>query len=192
MQSAAPTAVCTLALGLLEPGGMPHLARAALVAVSVSVCCSIACSTTTYAPAGTANAQSWLARNAGSEAGVLPAAGGDAVRVVIEARSPTDIRFRPEGKGESAIADLRKVVIVRRPTGALEGALIGIAVGASLGLLHGLTSDLSSYERSMDCTIVCSKADAARWDALFFSVPGLLLGAFTGALIGHRDSLELR
>jgi hypothetical protein len=139
---------------------MHHLARAALVAVSV--CCSMACSTTTYAPAGTANAQSWLARNAGSEAGVLPAAGGDAVRVVIEARSPTDIRFRPEGQGEIAIADLRKVVIVRRPTGALEGALIGIAVGASWGLIHGLTSDLSAYERSMEVNIEMPQHEIVR------------------------------
>jgi len=153
---------------------------------------SLACWTTTYAPAASSNAQKWLARNGGTEVNVLLVTGGDPAPVIIEARSATDIHFRARDAQEIPMSDVRKVVAVSRAAGALEGALAGIAVGASLGLTHGLTRALSPYERSMDCTIVCSNADAAQWEALLLTVPGLLLGAVTGAVIGHHDTLELR
>jgi hypothetical protein len=168
-----------------------HRRRLAAV-VSLSISVSVACSTTTYGPTGTSTAQKWLARNEGSEVRLLRVTGGDPEQVVIEARSPTDIRFRAKDARDIPLAGVRKVVAVNRPLGALEGALIGVVVGASLGLIRGSARDLSAYERSMDCTIVCSNADAARWEALFFSVPGLLLGAVAGAFVGHRDTLELR
>jgi hypothetical protein len=49
-----------------------------------------------------------------------------------------------------------------------------------------------AYESSMDCSIVCNNTDAAEWGALEFGVLGLLSGVVRGAMVGHRDILELR
>ena len=76
--------------------------------------------------------------------------------------------------------------------GALDGALIGIAVGVLGGALYGATRGLDAYESSMDCTIVCNNSDAAEWGALMYGVLGVVLGTVTGAVVGHRDVLDLR
>jgi hypothetical protein len=44
----------------------------------------------------------------------------------------------------------------------------------------------------MDCTIVCSKSDAAQWKGLMLGTVGLVLGAMTGVAVGHRSVLQLR
>jgi len=138
-------------------------------------------------------AQRWLADNASSDMNIETAdRASDRTGVLIQAASPIEITFRTRESTIVSIERVKRVTVVKHGWGALEGAGIGAATGALLGALYGATGDLSAYERSMDCTIICNKSDAAGWNALIFGVLGLVGGTLTGAVIGHRDILDLR
>jgi hypothetical protein len=148
-------------------------------------------STTTVGSVSDDRAQRWLAENASSDMNVAMAdLRPDQNSIALQATSPTDIRFLTR-EGWVPIDDVRRLTVVKRGRGMLDGALLGVGIGALGGYLQGLTSNLSAYEQSMDCTIICNKSDAANWGALAFGVLGLLAGTITGAVVGHRDILEL-
>jgi len=154
----------------------------------------VGCSTTTVGKVGDPSAQWWLAdHRADSEVTVATVDGWHSqTDVAFRAVSPTEIHFRTREGAVVPIENVRRVTVVKHGRGALDGALLGIGIGALGGYLYGLTRDLSPYERSMDCTIICNNSDAANWGALTFSVLGLLAGTLTGAIVGHRDMLELQ
>jgi len=152
-----------------------------------------ACTTTTTARIGDPAAGAWLTEHTGEEVRIetldrRPEQSG----VVPRAISPTEITFHTRGDTIVPLERARQLTAVEHARGALDGALIGIVVGALGGALYGATSSLSPYERSMDCTIVCNHTDAAEWGALMYGVLGVVLGTVTGAVIGHRDVLDLR
>jgi hypothetical protein len=152
-----------------------------------------ACWTTTVGRAGDPSAQWWLADHAGSEMTVATTdRQPDQSGMAIEATSPTEFRFWTLEGAVVPIENVRKVTVVKHGRGALEGALLGIAIGTLGGYIFGLTRDLTTFERSMDCTLVCDNSDAAKLGAIEFGVLGLLLGTLTGASLGHRDILDLR
>jgi hypothetical protein len=150
------------------------------------------CSTTTFGPPNTPARQKWIERHGASEMRVVTDRGTGGGRIVIAAGSPTEIEFRHKDGSVVPLEQIRKLEVVHQGLGALEGALIGAATGAAIGMGYGLSRDLSRYESSMDCTIVCNNADAAKWAALTYGALGLLLGTVTGAAIGDREILELR
>lgn len=151
------------------------------------------CTTTTVGRVGDPSAQWWLADHAGSEMTVTTADWRPAqTSVALQATSATEIEFRTGDGAVVPIGNVRQLTVVKHGRGTLDGALLGIGIGALLGYMYGLTRDLSAYERSMDCTIVCNSSDAANWGALTFGVLGLLSGTITGAILGHRDVLDLR
>jgi len=150
------------------------------------------CWTTTVGRAGDPSAQGWLADHADAEVTIATTdRQPDQSGMAIEATSPTELRFRTLEGAVVPIENVRQVTVVKRGRGTFEGALLGIGIGAVLGYLYGLTRGLSNYERSMDCTIVCSNSDAANLGAIQFAVLGLLVGPLIGVAVGHRDILEL-
>lgn len=157
---------------------------------------TVGCTTTTYGRPGSPAAQDWLARHDRSdvqvEAEVVAERPPDRAEVVIDARSPTDVRFTARDASVLSVDRVRTVVDVHHGLGALEGAGIGLGAGALFGLIYGGTRGLDAYEQSTDCTIVCNHSDAAKVSAIMFGVLGLVLGAATGALVGTRDVLDLR
>ncbi len=116
----------------------------------------------------------------------------DRAEVVIDARSPTDVRFLARDASVLSADQVHKVVDVYHGLGALEGTAIGLGAGALFGLIYGGTRPLDQYEQSMDCTIVCNHTDAAEVSAIMFGVLGLVVGAATGAIVGTREVLDLR
>jgi hypothetical protein len=164
-------------------------ARAALLLLA-----TVGCTATTYGRPGSPAAQDWLARHDRSEVEVDVAADrpADRAEVVIDARSPTDVRFLARDASVLSVDRVHKVVDVHHGLGALEGTAIGLGAGALFGLIYGGTRGLDQYEQSMDCTIVCNHTDAAKVGAIMFGVLGLVLGAATGAIVGTRDVLDLR
>ena len=150
------------------------------------------CSTTTVGRVGDPSAQWWLAEHAGSEMVVATAGRSDQDGVALQAIAPTEIQFRTREGAVVPIGNVARLTVVKHGRGALDGALVGVGLGVFLGTVYGLTRDLSNYERSMDCTIICNNSDAAEWAALEFGVLYLLVGTLTGAIIGHRDILDLR
>jgi hypothetical protein len=150
-------------------------------------------STTTVGSVSDYGAQRWFAANGSSEMNIETTdRAPDQTGVIIEASSPTEISFRTRNETVVPIDRVRRVTVVKHGRGALEGALMGAAIGATVGALYGLNRSLSPYERSGDCALVCNNSDAAKWGALMFGVVGLAAGTLTGAVVGHRDVLELR
>ena len=167
-------------------------ARAALLLLA-----AVGCGSTTYARPDSPEAQAWLEHHASSDVEVEVASGRadhppDRAEVLIDARSPTDIRLTARDTSVLAIERVHRVVQVHHGLGALEGAAIGLGAGALLGLIYGGTRTLSPYERSGDCALVCSQGDAATLAALMFGALGLVTGTATGAIVGTRDVLDLR
>jgi hypothetical protein len=168
-----------------------HMRNAAIAAALVL---GLACSTTTYGNAGAPGATElgWVKDRAFSDMHVVLAGGaGERTAVALDAASPTDIRFKTTGGEVIPLGQIRRITVVEHALGALEGAAVGAAAGGLLGFTLGLARPLSPYEMSMDCTIVCSKDDAAKLGVLMYGALGLLIGAATGAVIGHRSVLEV-
>jgi len=152
------------------------------------------CSTTTFDFAHPDESRRWIQDHAGYGQRVAYAADPGAIAeqpgTLIDATSPTEIRFKTAGGQIVPLQNVKRVVAVEHGWGALEGALIGAGSGLLFGALHGATAPLGAFERSMDCTLVCSSSDEAKLEALGFGTLGLLLGAGIGALIGHHAILE--
>jgi hypothetical protein len=154
---------------------------------------SAGCWSTTTGSTADPGVQRWLADNDASEMiAETTDRGPEQPGVVVQAPSPTEISFRTKSGAVVPIGQVRRLTVVSHGRGALEGAGIGVVTGALLGGLYGMSRGLSSYERSMDCTIICNNSDAAEWGALMFGVLGLISGTLVGALAGHRDVLDLR
>lgn len=149
------------------------------------------CTTTTVSSLDDERARWWLTDHVASEMRVETDRGPEPASVVVEA-TPAGLQFRATPAPVVPIENLRRLTVVKHGRGTLEGAGLGVGIGAALGALYGLTRGLSAYESSMDCTIVCNNDDAAAWGAFGFGVMGLLSGVITGAIVGHRDVLELR
>ena len=153
------------------------------------------CATTTFGSPRAPGTERWIRERTSfgqvlrfeSNAGALAWQRG----TLLESTVPGELRFKLQDDQTVRIEQVREIVAVRRARGTLEGALMGAAAGIAIGLAVGLSHDLTPYERSGDCTIVCSRADAAKLDGAVGGGFGLLLGAGIGALVGHRDVLEL-
>jgi hypothetical protein len=152
------------------------------------------CSTTTFDFAQSQGTERWLRERAPDDMRVTeltePPAESDAT--LIESTSLTRLSFKTKDERIIPLEQVRRVVVVKRGWGALTGALIGTAVGATVGVMLGYAEPLNGYEASMDCTIVCSKNDAAKVGGLMYGALGLLVGTIVGAIVGQRDILDLR
>jgi uncharacterized membrane protein len=165
--------------------GMRALACALVLA-------TFGCSTTHWqVRPESAAAREWMERHTGDSVEVETPA-GERTHVVIEAVSPTELRFTTREPPAVPLEQVSRVVEVRHARGALEGAGLGLAAGLLFGAAWGATTTLSPYDRSSDCTIVCNQADQVKLDALMFGALGLILGTITGAAVGDRDVLDLR
>ena len=155
---------------------------------------ALGCGSTTTARRDSPEAQRWLARHpsSGLQVELAPDRPSDRAVVVIDARSPTDVRFVVSNATVVPLEQVQRVVDVHRGLGALDGAAIGLGVGALTGLVYGALRPLSAYERSSDCTLVCNQGDAAELSAIQFGILGLLVGTLTGSIVGARDVLDLR
>ena len=176
--------------------GHPVMNRLRLVLLVFSGVWAGGCSTTTFDSAQSPSTGRWLRDRASNETWVLerrdPPPVGPSSTPLLESTSPTQVRFKLRDDRLLSLERTQRVVVVKRTRGAAEGALLGAAIGIATGVTLGLTQPLSRYEASMDCTIVCSKADAARWQGAMFGSVGLLVGALVGVVVGHRDVLQLQ
>jgi hypothetical protein len=97
------------------------------------------CSTTTVGAAPSADTQRWLREHAASDMQIVatdaPGKPVDRTHLMVEAASPTDIRFKTGDDRITPLARVQRVVVVNRAPGAVEGALIGLAVGVTVGLV---------------------------------------------------------
>jgi hypothetical protein len=162
------------------------------VTIGLLVWLGSGCSTTTIGRRDTPETRQWLRERESSRAEVSvrrdPSGGANVDGVLIQSSSPTDIRFSSPTSGVIPLEDVERVTIVERGRGAAYGTLIG----AAAGILAGLSLALSQGDdRSSDCGYPCRSSDrAVFWGGIFGGL-GMLGGAATGALLGHRDILLL-
>lgn len=150
------------------------------------------CSTTTIARRDAADVYQWCQGRAPSRAEVSVRR-GDADRaiidgVVIQSSSPTDIRFSSPTSGVIPLDDIERVTLLERGRGAVFGGLIGTVAGALAGLSLGLSQ---GDNRSSDCGYPCRRSERVLFWGGILGGLGLLGGAVTGAVVGHRDVLLL-
>jgi len=150
------------------------------------------CITTTATGPDTPAARSWLAENSDARMRISTNDGWpDDAAMEMAAISPTQIVFYTKHHRTVPLENVRRLVALRHPRGALDGFLVGGGLAAGAGVLHGLLRDLRPSEQQPDCTMICSHADAMKWEGLLFGVIGASVGAVFGAIVGHRDVLEL-
>jgi hypothetical protein len=150
------------------------------------------CITTTVAGPDTPAARAWLAENSDARMRISTNDGWpDDAAMQMAAVSPTQIVFYTKRQRTVPLENVRRLVALRHSRGALDGFLFGGGLAAGAGVLHGLLRDLRPSEQAADCRMICSHADAMKWEGLIFGVIGASVGAVFGAIVGHRDILEL-
>jgi len=150
--------------------------------------------TTTVGSFSDGTAQRWLADKASSEMKLEiahPVPGLADVR--IDARSPTDVRFRA-ASGQVVPPELiRRVTVTNHGRGAIDGVLMGAAQGVAFGVAMGLVEAIGSNGATADCEDIClTPFQAGVFAGVLFGVPMMVLGLITGAIKGHDEVLELR
>ena len=123
-----------------------------------------------------------LAANAPSEAAVEAPdrEPEDQPTVVVDAISPTDVRFRTDGETMVPLRRHRPITVISHGRGAGRGALIGCVVGAAAGLLF-------SGQGSSDPDAVPLGPIVG---AVLLGGVGMGLGAIAGAVIGQPVTVD--
>ena len=141
----------------------------------------VGCSTTTTVGPGGGPTPRWVAPNAAPDVTVETDRGPDPT-VVVEATSPTEIRYRAEGETVVPIGPLHPAGPSRRRVRTHQGMWIG----AGLGILAGLALPSPPADEAHDCELSCG-GGAAALGAVAFGAIGLGLGAAVGAIIGSIE-----
>jgi len=110
-----------------------------------------------------------------SETTVATADVGDEPTVVVEAVSPTVVRYRTEGETVVPIKRPYPTAAKIRRRNKVMGMLIGGGIGAFVGALGGNESD---RRQAATCEEFCGTG------SLVFSVLAMVAGGFAGSLIG--------
>src|SRR5262245_58732846 len=150
-----------------------------------------ACSTTTRVRSFTEpTAQRWFVERDHAAVTVAPIdRGSGQISIRIAAVSPTEIRFHASEGPIIPVLRAHRVTDVQRWRGAIDGLLIGAAVGAVASSLIAYSNYRSSDPPPVDCDTCTGEAVAL---IVGFPVIGMFTGLLTGAIIGHRDILEVR
>ena len=139
----------------------------------------LGCSTTTAAgPAGGGPAPRWVAANAAPEVTVETDRGPEP-SVVIEATSPTEVRYRTAGETVVPIGHFHPPVPSKRRVRTHQGMWIG----AGLGILAGLALPSAPADEAHGCDVSCGGGGAVL-GAVALGAIGLGLGAAVGAIVG--------
>ena len=106
----------------------------------------------------------------------------DQPTVVVEATSPTDVRFRTDGETMVPLRRHRPITVISHRRGAGQGALIGCVVGVAAGLLSGASSQGSSDPDAVPLGPILGAA--------LLGGVGTGLGAIAGAVIGQPVTVD--
>jgi hypothetical protein len=134
-------------------------------------------------PAGGGPARGGVSPSEAPETPVVMEGGPEEPTVVIEATSPTEIRYRTQGE---------TVVRLRRPPGPShvrirthEGMGIGAGIGAIAGVMAGAANERNA-SADPDCAGGACVAGPIL-SALVFGAIGLGLGAAAGSIVGKLE-----
>jgi len=144
---------------------------------------ALGCATTAAAgPAPSGSAMTWPTETAPLDVTVAADPNADQPTVVVEATSPTSVRYRTEGETVVPLQHFHPPVPTKRRIRTHQGMLIGAAIGVLAGVSMG-----AANERAASADPDCPGGSCVAGPILAGGICGAIglgLGAAVGAIVG--------
>jgi len=144
---------------------------------------ALGCATTTVAgPAANIQARPWVTETASAQVTAETDGGADQPTVVVEAASPTSVRYRTEGETVVPLQHFHPPAPTKRRIRTHQGMWIGAAIGVLAGVSMGAANERSA-SADPDCPGGSCVAGPILAGGILGAI-GLGLGAAVGAIVG--------